>query len=625
MNHEFDWMNTPYAQAKVVPDCEYVIAAVGCFDSEGTDQGDMTLCYVRTPYKPLIGAPAVGMDIITSYTAMQVTYIPNDDCKYFYQWVSNEEDLQPYIDAYGDKMYIDFMRNAVYSPTSREDLEAHSYYINFGLSASAEVPLMATAIGLDKNYTPSPEFQSEVFQLMQRPEDSEDAVSKITVDKDHIAAGVFWLDVELGSNCSAAVMKVVTPEEAEEIKNYDEATAATYAEFIYQDGWGFGNTNYLYDREKDELLGSGIKLREPWVTVSPDTEYVIVWTAMNQYKELAPLQFTEVVRTKPIHKNEPEKSTENVVLNLSHTGVQQVHIEFVYDFEKTSKIHFQYIEGFGGGEGMNIPVQGQSSREEFLSFLYADGEVEMGSYSANHWYTESYGRDRWTDVLDPNTTYTIAYVAEDWDGYLGEVRFATTKTEALEGGENPQAKITGGVATDGTPYFQFDMVQDAMQLYYMSSNDPALNFKDLGNKNKLRYKDVLPAWENFCMENSLKTYSMSVQTRAAHGDIALCIPIGGSADSPIFGPMEHLIYADGEFRDLGYYYPNEHNPASVTPIARQRAIENVMRTSNIVRANELPAVEYGQRTVRFGEVSEDCVHIDLDYKKLSAHPNASGR
>lgn len=625
MNHEFDWMNTPYSQAKVVPDCEYVIAAVGCFDSEGSDQGDLTLCYVRTPFKDPIGSPAVGIDVVTSYTAAQVTYIPNDDCKYFYQWVSNEEDLKPYIDAYGDKMYIDFMRNAVYDPTSREDLESQSYYLNFGLTASSDVALMATAVGLDKNFTPSPEFQSKVFNLMERPAESEDAYSKITVDTDHIAAGLFWLDVELGKNCSAAVMKVMSPEEAENIKNYDEAAAAEYAQFLYQDGWGFGNSNYLYNRETDELLGSSIEISEPWVTCEPDTEYVIVWTAMNQYKELSPLQFTEVIRTKPITKDQPEKSSENVELTLTHTGVQQVHIEFTYDFEKTSKIHFQYIEGFGGGEGMNIPVQGTSSREDFLDFLYADGEIEMGGYSANHWYTEPTGRDRWTDILDPNTTYTIAYVAEDWNGYLGEVKFASTKTEALQGGDNPQASIVGDVANDGTPYFQFTMGEDAMQLYYLASNDPALNFKDLGNKNKLRYKDVLPAWENFCMEYSLKTYGLQTEIAAKHGDIALCIPVGGSADAPVFGDLEHLIYADGEFRDLGYYYPNEHNAASVAPMARQRVLNSVMRSTNVVRASELPEVETGRRSVRFGEVCGEGVEVVLDYAKFSAHPKASGK
>lgn len=627
MNHEFDWMNTPYSQAKVVPDCEYVIAAVGCFDSEGTDQGDLTLCYVRTPYKELIGTPAVDMDIITSYTAMQVTYLPNDDCKYFYQWVSNESDLQPYIDTYGEKMYIDFMRNAVYDPTSREDLEAHRYYIDFGLSASAEVPLMATAVGLDKNFTPAEEFQSEVFSLMKRPEESADAYSKISVNPDYIGATVFWLDVELGRNCSAAVMKVMPKDQAEDLKNLDAAAQAAQAEFIYQDGWGFGNTNYLYNRETDELLGSGIEMSEPWVTCEPDSEYVIVWTAMNQYKQLAPLQFTDVIKTKPIEKNNPAASKENAVLKLTHTGVQQVHIEFTYDFTKTAKIHFQYIEGFGGGDGMDIPTQ-ESSREDLLGFLYSDGDSEMGAYSANHWWTEPAGKDKWTDILDPNTTYTVAYVAEDWDGVLGEVRFASTKTEALQGGPNPVASLTGQHTASGIPYFLFEMGQDAMQLYYLVSDDPALNFKDLGNKNKLRFKDILPAWENFCMEYSLKTYGLKTENEATHGEIALCIPIGGSADEPIYGELSHLIFADGEFRDLGYYYPNEYNPNGVAPAmqkVRQSVINSTMRKVGYVPASELPEAEYGKQTVRFGEVSGEGVRISLDYEKFSSHPKASGK
>ncbi len=628
LNHEFDWMNTPYAQAKVVPDCEYVIAAVGCFDTEGTDQGDLTLCYVRTPFKDLIGKPEVGMDIITTFDAMQVTYLPNDDCKYFYQWVSNEEDLQPYIDAYGDKMYIDFMRNAVYDPTSREDLEAHTYYINFGVNASSEVPLMATAIGLDKNYTPAPEFQSEVFSLKARPEQTTDAVSKIEIDRAHIGSSVFWLNVELGANCSAAVMKVLSRSEAENIMAYTDEAKAEYATFLYQDGWGFGNTNYRYNRETDELFGSGIELSEPWVTCEPDTEYIIVWTAMNQYRELAPLQFTDVVKTKTVELNNPSASKENAVLNLTHTGVQQVHIEFTYDFEKTAKIHFQYIEGFGGGEGMNIPTQ-ESSREELLSFLYADGDIEMGSYSANHWWTEPAGVDRWTDILDPNTTYTVAYVAEDWDGVLGEVRFASTKTEALQGGDNPQASLTGQFAPDGTPYFLFEMGQDAMQLYYMASADPALNFELLGNNKKLTCKEALAAWENFCMANSLKSYAMKHELIAEHGDIALCIPVGGTADAPVFGSLSHLIFADGEFRDLGFYYPNDYKPESASAqmqSLRQRVLNSAMRSVGYVPAEELPEVECGRRnSVRFGDVQEGGVELNLDYQMFSAHPKATGK
>lgn len=630
MNHEFDWMNSSLAQAKIVPNCEYVIAAVGCFDAEGADQGDLSLCYVRTPYEPLIGSPAVGLDVVTSYDAMQITYIPNDDCKYFYQWVSNAEDLQPYIDIYGDKLYADFMRNAVYQPTSREDIENHTYYVNFGVNASSEVPIMATAIALDKNYTPANEFQSQKFNLKERPAESEDAYSKITIDEKHVGAGLFWLNVELGANCSAAVMKVMSPAEAENIKNYDEAAQAEYAAYIYQDGWGFSNQNYRYNRETDTLLGSDYAMSEVWTGCNSDTEYVIVWTAMNQYRELAPLQFSEVVKTKPIVKDNPAASVENAVLNLTHEGVQRVNIEFVYDFDKTANIHFQYITGFDTF-GANVPTE-ESSREDLLAFLYHDGDVEMGSYSANHWWTVPGGVDRWSDILNPNTTYTVAYVAEDWNGVLGEVKFATTKTDALQGGDNPQASITGGVTSDNIPYFQFDMGEDAMQLYYMSSNDDNLNFKYLGDERRLLYEEVVVAWENYCMEYALKTYAISSKQQAGHGDIALCIPVGGSADAPIFGSLEHLIYADddgdgtGEFRDLGYYYPEDYaaDQASVSPM-RQQVVKSVMRPTQGMNASELPEVESGRRSVRFGQVSEDAIRIDIDYTKFSSHPKATGR
>ena len=51
---EFDWMNTEYAQAQIVPDCEYFILAVGCYDSEGNNPAALSIAHVTTPAKELV-------------------------------------------------------------------------------------------------------------------------------------------------------------------------------------------------------------------------------------------------------------------------------------------------------------------------------------------------------------------------------------------------------------------------------------------------------------------------------------------------------------------------------------------------------------------------------------------
>ncbi len=632
LRHEFDWMNTPYPQAKVVPDCEYVIAAVGCFDKDGYEQGDLTLCYVRTPYYTLVGEPRVEIEALTNYTAMQLNYTPNADCKYFYQWCSNESDLVPFIETYGNKLYADFMRNAVYDPTAANDAAGCVFYRDFGIDASSEVPIMATAIGLDSNYTPANEFQSEVFSLRARPANATPAEATITIDQEHVGATTFWLDVEMGANCSAAVMRVYTKEDAEEVKKLSEAEQLALAKEIYQDGWGFGNINYKYNYQTDELFGRGYRMSEPWINCTSDTDYVIVYTAINQYRQVMPLKFTEVVHTKPIVKDTPELSEENVALQLTANGVQEVTIKFTYDFEKTSKIHFQYIEGLA--DGMGLPTQESGTREEFINLLYEEGDRELGESGneygvyVNHWVAEPMGVDVWTDILYPDTKYTIAYVAEDWNGVLGEVKFASAKTDPLVGGDDPQVAVEGVYDEEGKPYFTFNMVKDAMQMYTAVVNSEGMEeLKNLGDRNKLRYKDIVAVFENYVMMYGITRTSPSATEDATELSVALGMAIGGEVDAPIYGPMEHLIYADGEFRTLAYYYPNDVPAAVQSQVqrVRQQVITDHQRSVGYVHSSQLPEVEYGKLMLSVEEFAKESNLVLIDYQKLSSHPNASGR
>ncbi len=631
LRHEFDWMNTEYAQAKIVPDCEYVIAAVGCFDKDGYEQGDLSLCYVRTPYYPLQGDPRVEMEVLTSFNAMQIDYIPNKDAKYFYEWCSDESDLQPYIDTYGEKLYIDFMRNAVYDPRSCSDADALFFYRNFGSAASPEVPIMATTVGLDANYTPATTMEREIFTLRERPAETTPAEATITIDEEHVGATVFWLNVEMAANCNAAVMRVYTKEQAEEVKKMSEAELAVLAREIYENGWGFGNKNYGYNLDTDELTGSSYRMSEPWVSCESDTEYVIAYTAMNQYKEVAPLKFTDVVKTKPIVKDTPEVSEENAVLELTANGTQEVTVKFTYDFDKVAKIHFQFVEGYEYETWVPTPTN-EATREDFINFLFEEGDnqgpTNAQNIPVNHWWSEPHGVDSYTLINDPNTTYTVAYVAEDWNGVLGEVKFGSATTDPLIGGDDPQMSITGDYTADGQPFFTFAMVKDAMQMYTAVCDGNSMKeLYDLGNRNKLRYKDAVTLFENFIMSYGISRYATTATELADGLCVAIGMAIGGEAGAPIYGPMEHLIYANEEFRTLVYYYPNDV-PASVQGAiraARQQVITAHERSVGYVHSSELPEVECGVRTQSIAEFAESRNMTLVDYGKLSSHPKATGR
>lgn len=613
LRHEFDWMNSGYAQAKVVPHCEYLIAAVGCFDKGGYEQGDLTICYVHTPYYGLIGDPKVEMEVLTTFNAVQVEYKPNADAKFFYEWMSDQSDLQPYIDTYGEKLYIDFMRNAVYEAASTSDPEALFYYANFGYGASSEIPLMATTIGLDRNQTPAEEFEKEVFSFKARPENAAPAESTITVDEDHLGASVFWVEVEMGANCSATVMKLMTKEQAEAYKDINEAESLVLAMQIYEDGYGFGNTNYAYNRETDELIGSGITLKDHIGWPTNNTEYVIAWTAKNQYQELMPVKFTEPFRTKAIVKDTPAQSEENMEVYLSADDSQNVEIRMTYDFDKVANIHWHFIEGIPTG-GVYVPNPNNgATREDYVDFLYEDGDGT--SAICYHFYGNPMGVDSWSFVLFPETTYTVACVAEDWNGVLGEVKFATATTKPLEGGSSPQLTITGGEdAFWGEAYaYFFTRNDEAYEIKYAAFD--SYDLPSLNQLGKAPVEDLLEEWERKLMELGMTTQATTIDAPlSANLSVGLGMAIGGETSAPIYGPLEVLIHDNGNFYTLDHYYPN------MSAVAKP---QQVKRTSVGVPSSELPEVEYGKR-MTMEEYAAGRQIVKIDHKKLSSHPKAKG-
>ena len=643
LSHEFDWMNTPYAQAKVVPDCEYVVAVVGCFDTEGAEQGDLSLCYIRTPYEELIGNPEVAIDVNAGYTRGLLRYsAANDDVKYYYQWCSDEKDLQPYIDAYGDKLYIDFMRNAIYEPTDinapvdANGIDPHMHTINFGMNADPSWNYMATAIGLDANHTPSKEFQSLIFHPEARPEDAEPADVEITVDENTIAATLFWVDCFMPAGCGNAYMALIEAEEAATIMAYNEDQMAAYALEIQAltagSCWGFTNWNYQN--------GGSYRAKESLTIGKPDTEYYIAYTGMNQYMQLSPVKFVGPFRTKALEVNAPEQSEEDALLTLTPKDANKLTLDFTYSFEKTAAIHFQYIYGFGdkivmedgsiqwvaydqdGNIAFVYPTE-QSSREELLSHIYYD------PYS-NRWSTERGGHMSWTDVLQPESKFGIAYVAEDWNGVFGEVKFVYAETGKLQGGNNPVAAIDGKFDENGNPYFLVHQVQDCYGVYYLSGDS---SVEPLGLANKLGERDgfrteskALEAWYNYCMEykvNGAATLGDNIRIDIRSDfEIAICIPLGGTPDNTILGEMVYLIYKyeknaeTGEYEHLWYDNLDRWYKKSVAPLMSAGYGETLeLRTMKPEARPEVGnARPVGKSTV-----------IELDYAKFSAHPKATGR
>ena len=607
LEKEFDWMNSTYSQAKVVPDAEYIIVAVACYDTEGVEDGEMSICYVKTTSESLIGNPRVTVNAQTNYRAMQVTHIPNADCKYLYYWCSNESDLMPYINIYGDKLYIDFMRHTIDDAIAANDELNLSYYRDFGQSADSSVPIMATAIALDENKTPAKEFDSAVFTLQEIPADMLPGSGEIRVMESKLGANYFWYEYDIAANTPVILWKAYTVEQAEYYKTQaTEFELRALAEDIDYDGWGLVNETYSQ--------GQPFSSSTVWYA-QPDTEYVIGYTARNKARELSPVKFTEPFRTKPVVTNTPEACQSNGVLTLEPQGRTSIKINVAYDFEKHAGIRFQYIEPILEGSGQ---PSADDNRETFLEYFKYTVSAEESYSIINDWHGEPIGVDSFTMAgLNPGTKYKFAYLCEDWNGVVGPVQFAEASTLALEGGDNPSAAIDA-VIRNGVCEFVFVANEQTEYMKYMigtpmTDGDDVLKLRQLGSSS-MSGEDYYRLWQTFCLSNGLQTYNLQASlSEDSAPAVAICVPFGRN---DVRGEMVYAIYDGKSVKQLSDYYPSYK--------AYSKVLNGVLPSIECPHVSKaVPAAQLREERSTEADSDVQIRALYVDMQRLSSHPHAS--
>lgn len=633
--YEYDWMNTQYAQAKVVPHSEYVIVAVGCFDTEGAEPAEMTICYVNTPGQDLIGDPQIIIQVEAGYRSFIVENLPNDDCRYMYYWCSNESDLMPYINGYGTKQYIDFMRHTLYDPISAEQPadpndDPRRYYMNFGQSASSDFAIMATAIALDENETPAKNFNSEVFNLKPIPP-LEEGEAVVTIDPERIAAHLFWYEVTIEANAHSMLMQIMTAEQAEAYKDADEETLRALALQINNEGWGINNRNYSVDNEGNPN-GESYTTSSYWLSgpvqggLQPGETYVLAYIARNAATELSVPKFTEPFTMDQVTKDNPEACKSNARLLLSSNDRQKLHFAFEDDdISTTAAVYFQFIEPYIDGSGQ--PSR-DSSRETFVEWLVYD-------QFTNFWPSEpNVGCGTYTAIMEPGTKFVYAYIVEDWDGVLSEVRFAEAETLAAVGGENPAVTINYTIE-DGMCMVTFSSNEDSERMKYMTGDkdNSTLGLQFLGDDDEMSGEEMYAQWQLAVAEYGLQTNSTSTsQPMVMNGtpgnpEVALCISYGRDADGrEVMSEMEYIIYDGGDdVKTLHDFYPSYSGKSVPAP---STFVAPVMpeKLGGLTPASDMKSVSLQRREVKDSVEQQSAVrYIWLDMEGLGKHPHAVAR
>lgn len=573
-NREFNWGQSNYAQFNIVPDAEYIIATLGCFDNQAQDVADLTLTYVKTPVKEIIGSPEATITTFTTWTSAQFTYVPNTDCKYISYYCSSEADLMPYINAYGDKQFINVMRHYQDVIVANHTEPFHQFNISFQ-NPDPSQPLMATAVCMDANKTPCATYHKEIFTLLEREDIVPAADCSITVDTDKVSATVAWFNWQMGKDLRAVYYNTYTVEQWNEMSaGADEDALVEITKNLDLDGaWGIANKNFKYDLASDTVLGTEDQGRELMVSLTPGVEYVIVYGAKDVKYRYTAAKASEPFTTDDLVATTPELCESTMSLELVPIAPSAVRWQFTLDHEDTACYRFQYIEGFAGPTTPSV----DADRNTFVNWL--TGLDAMEGSNSNYWWTvpgESAEESRWDDfACSPNTKYTMICVAEDWNGVLGDVIVASCTTPGLEGGPNPQVTVEGElVDVNGTEMVKFtgSMIQDCKMLYFyvLDSDDSEYINSYLKPRyasqyaSKYDYDTASSALATYIVSNGSPTYKNSDTMDPSTGlfhlgsdvvRVGIAVGVGVDADgNDVFSEPAILVWDTEKFRTLKSYY-----------------------------------------------------------------------
>ena len=573
---EFDWMNTEYSTAQIVPDCEYFILALGCYDENGENPASLSIAHVTTPVKPLVGDPQIGIETEVGFRAFIVRYHPNEDCKSFYHWVWSTEEIGEYIDLFGEKMMRDFCRSAVYQAYDASLEENLSVKRTFDLSTDIIRENTAVAVAIDANGTPSAEIVRSDFSLMSIPEGDFTPVANIKA-ADRICATLAYLDVEMEKTTMSCFYRLYTTEDAETLKLASAEAKSAEAISIANEGWGVANKNYSFNSETNTLEGSYYstvadpKHDEVQVELSPDTEYIVAYVAKNGFGQLSDLCFSKPFKTKKLVTDNPDACIADVELTLTDVSRWGFKYNFKYDYTKTACYRFQIVSPYDKDAAITPPdyITDLGNREKWMNFFYNTFQEGPAGKTpiTNMWEAERAGYDGYSMYgYDSGITYVVAYCVEDINGVVGPVKFAQATTTVAVPGPNPTIAIEMIEYDDvnGQVLAKFKANTDTKIVKYfgVSSTDALYSdcaLHDLVNSTRRSYEEYLAIWEAKLIELGLDsnaesvTLGVSTEKNSNKPVLVAAVAIGEENGEDVYSQVACKIYHNGQFKDLSAY------------------------------------------------------------------------
>ncbi len=579
---EFDWMNTIYSQTAgvVIPDCGFIIAVVAAVDEEITsaNQQELTLCYVHTTSQPVIGDPQVEMEVKSNYTAFGVWHYLNADAAGYYYFGGLEEEIDEYIDTFGDDMFRDFVRTLMMAPVYKSDDPDAMYYGSPAASGSRNSTI---AVAVDDNLTPQKGYARVDFTIDEVPEKQELAIAEVNIIEDRIAAAYFEFDVDMSKYCNNVYWTIYTEDEKAYLEASEEALLDEAESLAAEHGYGIHNVNFKWDAEAPEderAIGSEFGKKEAcWgEKCLPGATVYVGYTAVNGYGTVTPLAFSEAITFDTRNYDSPDnckvKDLKLTVDNASRTGFD---ITVEYDPETVSMVYIQYQ-----WEDNNTGLDEHSTWNEWIDMIFRSEH----SSKIDLWWNVETGYDKYSIAtgLTPGTTYQVFCCAEDFDGNISRMEIKDITTTQAVGGPDPTVTMTLAKSTAENADWRmtYTAVKDVENMRYailVGSELADLNISGLNTSNAknvnfewmVKYKDRI-TYEQWA--NAVDAWIKGQAGKDALGQevvwddwkgegivLAACVAIGKDEnDDPVY-KVQHLFCENGVAKTLEEIFGIENN------------------------------------------------------------------
>lgn len=380
------------------------------------------------------------------------------------------------------------------------------------------------------------------------------------LDKDNYSATYAKIDITLGAKCQTAFHYTMMMDSTnaggnlEAARKYYEGSASSRKVLAeYLSAYGYSVT----PSTPDEICDAS------WIeyNLKPDTEYVIAYCCKDVYGKLSEAYFSEPFRTKSLVKDRPQDNRSDVSLEFSDITRTSLKFNFSYDPSNTAVLKFICIkngnmdlyEAYGDVDVPEVDAP-QSELRDFFDKM--DNSLFM-----NVWPRSSSGSDTYTLVgLEPGSEVAYAYVAEDMDGVLSEVKIAEAVMKEDKPGPDPEVRIdpVWDPATR-TWTVTFSMVKDCSKFKYTLNCDDNMFLARLGTGDMRAY-EFYNHWDSFVTAYGLETSYDSVTATSVPDEdhVALAVSWGKNAeDKDVVSGLEYIILTkDGQMMKISDYYPS---------------------------------------------------------------------